>query len=319
MSVSDKLSDSKPGAFGRLMENRRMVHVLRNGKLYLMMSPFLILFALFTIWPFIQSFYLSFTNYNGIKPPEFIGTQNYERLWQDTRFLKALSNTAIFVVLAVVINTSLGLALAVTFRKQTIVNQICRVLFFLPSVTSSLATLVIWRWIFSGEDSGLGNTIMRAVGLKSVTFLADTNWTMPILVVLTVWGGCGFVMILFLAGLQSISPELHEAAALDGADNVQRFLHLTLPLLKPTLLYVVIIGIINAFQTFDSVYVVFRSVESIGGVLDSGLMIVPYLYDRGFNRFQLGYASSIAWVLFGIIFIVTMFNLYFGRKVQEDL
>lgn len=285
--------------------------------LYLMLSPFLIVFLVFVIWPILNSLYLSFTNFNGIKAAEFIGLANYQRLLSDERFAKALGNTFVYVICVVVLNTLIGLTLAVVFRPQTKLNQLCRVLFFLPSVTSSVAMGVLWRWIFSGEEYGLGNTVRTWLGLAPITWLSETDLTMSILVFLAVWGGMGFTMLLFLAGLQSIPSSLHEAAAIDGATTWQQFRYITLPLLKPTMLYVVITGMISAFQVFDSVYIVYRSVESIGGVLDSGLMLVPYLYDRGFNRFQLGYASSIAWVLFAIIFVITMVNLYITREDEQ--
>ena len=292
----------------------RIAQLRRSLPLYILLAPFLGLFALFVLWPISNSFYLSFTEYNGIRSPAFVGLQNYMRLAEDARFITALGNTTTYVLLVVTLNTSIGLLLALSLRRQTVVNQICRVLFFLPAVTSAVAMNVLWRWIFSGEDYGLGNTIRGFLGLPPVTFLADTSWTMPILVLMALWGGLGFTMILFLAGLQSIPASLHEAAAIDGASERQRFWYITLPLLRPTLLYVVITGLVTAFQVFEAVYIVFRSVESIGGVLDSGLMLVPYLYDRGFNRFDLGYASAIAWVLFAIIFVLTLANLYVGRE-----
>ncbi|MEM8531735.1 MAG: sugar ABC transporter permease [Chloroflexota bacterium] len=292
----------------------RIAQLRRSLPLYILLAPFLGLFALFVLWPISNSFYLSFTDYNGIRSPAFVGLQNYTQLAADSRFITALGNTTTYVLLVVTLNTSVGLLLALSLRRQTVVNQICRVLFFLPAVTSAVAMNVLWRWIFSGEDYGLGNTIRGFLGLPPVTFLANTSWTMPILVLMALWGGLGFTMILFLAGLQSIPASLHEAAAIDGASEQQRFWYITLPLLRPTLLYVIITGLITAFQVFEAVYIVFRSVESIGGVLDSGLMLVPYLYDQGFNRFDLGYASAIAWVLFAIIFVLTLANLYIGRE-----
>ncbi|MDX2079016.1 MAG: sugar ABC transporter permease [bacterium] len=228
----------------------------------------------------------------------------------DKRFWKAMVNTITYVMWVVPLGVVLGLSLALILQKNTLINLIFRIIFFLPSVTSTIAIAVVWRWIFNSENYGLINGYIE----NNITFLADQNWTMPILVLMAVWGGMGYTMILFLAGLQSIPASLYEAAQIDGATPFKSLMYITIPLLRPTLLYVVVTGTITAFQVFDSVYVVFRSVERIGGVLDSGLTVVPYLYDTGFgDTFQMGDASAIAWVLFAIIFLLTMVNLRLGR------
>jgi multiple sugar transport system permease protein len=258
-----------------------------------------------------------FSKYSRL-PPDYVGLENYkELLTKDIRFRRALRNMAVYVPSVVVLNVFFGLSLAMVFRGEGVGKQIMRVVFFMPSVTSSIALFALWRWVFTGETYGLANTLRSWIGLEPITFLANPDWTMRILILMATWGGMGYSMLLFLAGLNAIPTNLYEAAAIDGANEWGSFLHITLPGLRPVLLYVVITGMIGAFQTFEAVYIVFRSVQSIGGVLDSGLMIVPYLYDRGFNRFKLGYASSIAWVLFFIIFVVTLINLSIGRQRTE--
>jgi len=310
MAISE--SNVRPGFTKRTL-NARVALFRRMGAGYIMIAPFLILFLVFAVWPIINSLYLSFTDFNGVKAGEFIGTKNYERMWGDERFIKALTNTASYVVLIVSLNTVCGLALAMALRAPSLLNQICRALFFLPAVTSTIAVTVLWRTIFTSADYGLANTILHFFGLKTIVFFSSPEWSIPILVIISLWGGMGGTMIIFLAGLQSISSDMTEAAAIDGATSVQRFWYIILPLLKPTTIYIVITGLIGAFQVFDMVYLIYSTVGNIGGPLDSALTIVPYLYDRGFTRFQLGYASSIAWVLFGIIFIMTMINLRLGR------
>jgi multiple sugar transport system permease protein len=176
----------------------------------------------------------------------------------------------------------------------------------------------VWRWIFSNESFGLANTVFNFLGMQRTDFLSSQDWTMRILIWLALWGGMGFPMILFLAGLKNIPVELYEAAAIDGANVPQRFRHITLPLLRPTFVYVVVMGTIGAFQVFDVVYILFSTTHNIGGVLDSALTVVTYLYDQGFNELQLGYASAIAWVLFFVIFIMTMISLRVGR-VNESV
>jgi multiple sugar transport system permease protein len=231
----------------------------------------------------------------------------------DPRFWKALYNTALYTLGSVLLTTIGGLALALTLQQQTRLNMVLRVVFFLPAVTSGIAVTAVWKWIFTGESFGFLNGVLDAVGIERIQFLTNTDWTMRVLIWLALWGGMGFPMILFLAGLKNISPEMYEAAAIDGANVPQRFRHITLPLLRPTFLYVIVVGIIGAFQVFDSVYILFSTTETIGGVLDSALTVVTYLYDVGFNEFQLGYASSIAWVLFIVIFIMTFISLRLGR------
>ncbi len=280
---------------------------------YLMLSPFLIIFILFTIWPIVRSLYLSFTDFNGLGTPELVGLANFRELFADPRFYKALGNTAVYTLWAVLISNILGLGLAITFRAGNAFNYVMRTLLFLPSVTSTIAVSVLWLWIFTGESYGLVNGVRESLGFARMSFLANPSLTIPVIILMSVWGGMGGSMVLFLAGLNAVPGELSESAAIDGATKQQRFWRITFPLLRPTILYVVITGIIGAFQTFDTAYILFGSTEGIGGILDSGLFLVPYLYEQGFTFFSLGYASAVAWVLFIIVFIITGINLFLGK------
>jgi len=234
---------------------------------------------------------------------------------RDTRFWTSISNTLVFVFFTVIGKLVLGLMVALVLRKQTITTYILRLIFFLPSVTASIAITVVWGWIFRGQPYGLINHLALQAGMvtEPIPFLNSAAWTMPILMIMAIWGGIGYNMILFLAGLQNINPELYEVAAIDGAGPWQTFSHITLPLLRPTTLYILITSIIGGFQVFEAVYILFASSEGMGGVLDSGLTVVPYLYDRGFRLFQMGYASAVAWILFAIIFVLSLINLRVGR------
>lgn len=234
---------------------------------------------------------------------------------RDARFWTAIFNTLLYVALVVAWRSVLGLALALALRRQTRINMLLRIIFFLPSVTATIAVTVIWGWIFRGASYGLINAALLQMASieQPIAFLNDAAWTIPVLVIMAVWGGVGYSMVLFLAGLQNIPSELYEAAAIDGANSSQSFWQLTLPLLRPTTLFVVVTGIIGAFQVFEPIYILFATAEGMGGALDSALTIVPYLYDRGFRLFQFGYASAIAWVLFIIIFAFTLLNLRVGR------
>ncbi|BCB82093.1 sugar ABC transporter permease [Phytohabitans flavus] len=285
---------------------------------YLMLLPFAALFAGFLVWPLLNSLYFAFTNYNGVKPPTLVGFDNFQRLWfEDERFRTALVNSFAYVAATVTLTTVLALALAVAFHGTSWRDRIMRTLFFLPAVTSTIAVALIWRWIFTVEDFGLANTVIGWVGVEPVQWLATPSLTIPILVVMAVWGGCGYGMVIFVAGLNAIPEEHYESARLDGANAWQQFWYITLPQLKPVTTYVVITSLISAFQVFEAVYIVFRGVSSVGGVQDSGLMLVPYLYDMGFTKFQLGYASAIAWSLFIVIFVVSMIQLRVTRALRE--
>ena len=291
---------------------------------YLMLAPFVVLFIIFGLYPVFASLRLSFMSYNAICDPSApcgsVFFDNYiYLLTEDTRFLKALLNTSYYVVGSVLLGMMASLGLALVLQENTRLNRILRVLFFLPAVTSSIATVLVWGWVFRGDSVGLINGLLNTMGLPNVEWLATPSLAMPILMFMSVWGGAGFGMVLFLAGLNAIPTQYYEAAIVDGASKRQRFRHITLPLLKPVMVYVGITSTIGAFQIFEAVYLLFpTSVGSIGGVRDMALMIVPYLYDMGFNRFRLGYASAIAWVLFAIIFVISMINIKL-TKTLEDL
>lgn len=242
-----------------------------------------------------------------------VGGKTYVLAATDHRFWIGMYNTVRYVFFTVLLTTAFGLLLALVLRKQSFLNWLLRTVFFLPSVTSAVAVTVIWAWIFRAEDYGLINNLLGRLGLPQITFLANAAWTLPVVILLAVWGGMGYNMILFLAGLQSIPRDLYEVAEIDGASKWQQFRWITLPLLRPTTLFVIVTGVIGAFQVFQSVYILFSGVEGTGGVLDSALTAVLYLYDQGFFQLQLGYASAIAWVLFIVIFALTLINLRVGR------
>jgi multiple sugar transport system permease protein len=291
---------------------------------YLMLSPFALLFLVFSVYPVLASLRLSFMRYNAICNPDqspcgSVGFGNYTTLiLHDDRFHKALANTALYVVGAVILGMIASLSLALALQEDTRSNRVLRVIFFLPSVTSGIAVVLVWGWVFRGDGVGLLNAMLSIFSVQPIEWLATTWMAIPILVFMSIWGGAGFGMILFLAGLNSIPAMYYEAAVIDGAGPRERFRYITLPLLRPVMVYVGITGIIGAFQIFEGVYLLFpTSVGSIGGLRDMALMIVPYLYDAGFNKFRLGYASAIAWILFAIIFMVSMINLKLTRSLED--
>ncbi|MBN1429158.1 MAG: sugar ABC transporter permease [Anaerolineae bacterium] len=303
-------------------EPRRQSKFSKYLPLYGMMLPFLLLFFVFTVWPLVRSFQLSLTDYTGIATKEinFIGLDNYSALLSDERFQTSLWNIGRYVFFTVTLNTIIGVILAVILQAQGKFNQIARTLFFMPSVTAGLATVVVWQYIFRSDKYGLMNTLVTSLGGDIIPFLGRPTYYMPIFVFVSIWGGCGMTMIFILAGLKSINRELYEAAAIDGANSWRRFWTITLPLLRPTLLYVVVTGIIGAFQLFDMAYIISGGgLGSMGGPLDAGLTPMLYLYYLGFTRFSIGKASALAWMLFLIIIIFSLILMRIGRFTDDTL
>lgn len=293
---------------------RRLARQLRrHGTNVLLVLPFLALFAVFSLWPVLRSLYLSFTDYHATDAPAWVGWNNYAELFADERFYRALWNTCAYMAMVSVLAVVLGLVLAVAFGSQRRTHQWARIAFFLPSVAGGVGVISVWKWLANSEPYGLFNTVRSWFGLDPVRFLGDPAWALPILTMMAVWAVMGYNLVIFVAGMRNIPAELYEAAALDGATPVQRFFHITLPLLRPTILYVLVTGMITSFQVFYEPYILFGTVDSVGGPLDSALMLVTYLFDHGFHQLNLGYASAVAWVLTAILFVLTMVNMRLGR------
>ena len=289
-----------------------------------MLAPFVLLFLVFSVYPVLASLRLSFMRYNAICNPKqapcgSVGFSNYTTLiLDDHRFHKALLNTTLYVVGAVILGMMASLSLALSLQLDTKSNRILRVIFFLPSVTSGVAIVLVWGWVFRGDDVGLLNSLLSHFGIGKVEWLATPSLALPVLIFMSIWGGAGFGMILFLAGLNAIPSMYYEAAVIDGAGPRERFFNITLPLLRPVMVYVGITGTIGAFQIFEAVYLLFPSgTGSVGGLRDMALTIVPYLYDMGFLKFRLGYASAVAWVLFIIIFTISLINIRLTKSLED--
>lgn len=282
-------------------------------------APF-ILFLIFVLGPAIASFILSFTKYNVIQPAEFVGMANYKAIiLQDARFWKAIKNTLVYVIGVVPFGICIALILAVAIDQRIKAKNFFKGVLFLPTVTSIVASSVMWRWLFAGEKYGFINYfIVIKLGLKPVDWLLSPTWTLPSIIIMSIWAGLGYNVILFLAGLQTIPHAMYEAAEVDGAGYWHKFFRITIPLLKPTIVFVSIMSVIVSFQVFEQVYLMTGGGGGqLGGVLDSALTAVPYLFDKGFNKFQMGYASSMAYILFFIIFTLTFINIKFVKSKVE--
>ena len=278
------------------------------------------LFLIFVLGPVIASFILSFTKYNVIQPPEFIGIANYlDIILHDARFWKSMQNTVFYVLAVVPAGICLAFILATAIDQRIKMKNFFKGVLFLPTVTSIVASSVMWRWLFAGEKYGLINYfILAKLGLKPINWLMSPTWTLPAIAIMSIWAGLGYNVILFLAGLQTIPQIIYEAAEVDGAGFWDKFFKITIPLLKPTVVFVTIVSITVSFQVFEQIYVMTGGGGGqLGGVLDCALTGVPYLFDRGFNKFQMGYASALAYIIFFIILALTFINIKFVKSKVE--
>ncbi|MDD5439200.1 MAG: sugar ABC transporter permease [Candidatus Omnitrophica bacterium] len=286
---------------------------------WFILAPFF-LFFVFVVIPTVASIFLSFTKYNVINPPHWVGFGNYKDIiLHDFRFRKAMLNTIIYIIGVVPIGVILAVILAVAIDQKIRCKNFFKGVLFLPIVTSIVASSVMWRWLFAGEKYGLINYyIVMKLGFKPIDWLMSPVWTLPAIMIMSVWAGIGYNVILFIAGLQTIPQTVYEAAEVDGAGFWHKFWHITIPLLRPTVVFVVIMSCISSFQVFEQIYVMTGGGGShIGGVLDCALTSVPYIFDEGFNKFNMGYASALAYILFLFVLVLTFINNKFVQSKVE--
>lgn len=276
---------------------------------YMFLAPNIIGFLLFSLLPVGATLVISLLNWDLIRDPEFVGFQNYTTLLtKDPIFREVLFNTAYFVIGVVPASIIISLLLALVMNNGLKGISLFRAIFFIPVITSSVAVAMLWRWLYN-TDYGLINVGLNALGLPYIPWLTSTNWAMPAVIIMAVWKSLGYNMVIYLAGLQGISPTLYEAAALDGAGGWARFRDITLPLLGPTTFFILVISVINSFQVFDLTFILTQ-----GGPGVATTTIVMYIYDQGFRYFQMGYAAAIAWVLFIIIFLITLAQMQYQKR-----
>lgn len=270
----------------------------------LFVSPALIGLAFFYIKPILDSLYYSFTNYDILRPPRWVGWRNYENLLDDRVFLLALSNTLVMVFIALPFHLLFDLVMAFLLNSKIRGLALYRTIFYIPSITPVVASAIVWLWLFNGQY-GILNVILKAVGLPPIGWLTDPNWTKPSLIFMGLWFG-GNTILVYLAGLQEVPLHLLESAELDGANAWQKTWHVTLPWISPIIFYTIIINIIGYFQYFAEAWVLTATREgAAGGPANSILFYAMYLYQNAFQQFKMGYASAQAWVLFVIVLAVT--------------
>ncbi|MGZ4132430.1 MAG: carbohydrate ABC transporter permease [Actinomycetota bacterium] len=273
---------------------------------YLLVAPAFIASVVFLYIPIVFSGWWSFTKYNGLQPPQWVGLDNYVTLFHDDLFLKALLNTVIFVIIGMGIGPVLGLLSAILLNQGVRARAFFRSAYFLPVMTSLVVVASIWKVLLN--QNGLVNQLLSVIGLPGRQWLANTTTALPAVAVTSIWQGFGFETVVFLAALQSIPRELYDAALVDGATAWQRFRFVTLPSLRPTIMFVYIIGIIGSFQVFDQIFVM-----TSGGPINSTRTIVFDLYDR-FYTLKLGEASAVAYVLVAILATLS----YIQMRIFEE-
>ena len=275
---------------------------------YLFILPWVIGFIALSAGPVLASLYLAFTDYELLKAPKFIGTRNFTKMFASDRvYWVSVANTAIYVGLYVPLHLVTALLAAIALNVKVRGINIFRLIFFIPSITPLVASIFLWMWIYN-PDYGLANALLDIVGLPPQKWLFDENLAKPSLVIMALWA-FGSSMIIFLAGLQGIDQGLYEAAEIDGAAVMQRFRHITLPMLTPVIFFNLVLGIIGTFQVFTVAYV-----GTQGGPHNATRFYVLYLYEQGFAFLHMGFASAMAWVLFLFIMLLTLVQFWTATR-----
>jgi putative chitobiose transport system permease protein len=279
---------------------------------YLFLAPALLVTAVFVVYPIISVFYYSFTDYDVITPPQWIGFQNFTNLLSDETFGLALRDSIIYLVVTPTLIFLSIVAAIIVNRKLAGIN-IFRSLYYIPAVSGSIAIGICWRWLFD-YNGGLVNGFLVPLGLlkEPLQWLAEPAFTLPIAMSLTIWAGIGYYMMVFLAGLQNISDELYDAAAIDGCNNFQKHWHVSVPGLRPQIVFVAVISSLAALKVFDEIYIL---TNHTGGILDSGVTMVFYLWREAFVLSHAGYASAIAIVL---LVITLAFSIFYVKILERD-
>jgi len=276
---------------------------------YLYVLPTVVGLLLFSAGAVAVSFFMSFTQWDIVSSPEWVWLDNYVNLWHSDLFWEVFGNTLYFIILAVPLSVASSLALALVANTGLRGITFFRTAYFLPVVSSMIAVALVWSWIFNPEY-GLLNYLLRLLfGIRGPAWLDSTSWALPAMVIVTVWKGLGYSMVIFLAGLQNIPQDLYSAATIDGAGVWKRFRHITLPMLSPTTFFVLVITLINSFQVFEQTYVLTK-----GGPANSTLTMSYYIYQNAFQFFQMGKAAALSYVLFALVFGVTLMQFRVQKR-----
>ena len=276
---------------------------------YLFASPWIIGFVVFLLGPMIASIYISLTDWDSFTAPEWVGLENYKRLLTDDPvFWKALWNTFYYAAISVPLGLVIGLWLANLLNKQVRARKVFRTLIYLPTLVPLVATAMIFKMVLA--PSGPLNDVLGVVGIPGPSWLLESMWVKPALILLSVWGA-GAATVLLLAAMKGIPRELYEAAEVDGASPIRQFWSITVPQLTPIIFFNLIMGLIGAFQVFSQVYIL---TKPVGGPDNASQMMVPLLFNEAFSFYHMGYASAISWLLFAVILVFTLLAFRTARR-----
>jgi len=290
----------------RTLAGRRMI----AG--YIFISPFILGFLIWFLIPASVAVWLTFQDWNLISPPRYVGAANLVRLWSDDLFWQSIKVTTTFTLVSVPLGLLLGFMLALLLNVKMRGITVFRTVYYLPSIVPAVANAVLWAWIFNTEF-GLANVALRAVGLPKIKWLQEPEWALPALIIMSLWA-FGSGMVIYLAGLQGIPDVFYEAADIDGAGRWAKLRHITIPLVSPVIFFNLIIGIIASFQIFTAGRLITN-----GGPQNATLFYVLYMYRTAFQNLKMGYSAALAWVLFGIVVVLTLFVFkYIGSRVHYE-
>ena len=280
---------------------------------YLFLTPALLVIGIFTLYPIISVIYYSFTDYSIVTPPEWIGLRNYQQLMKDPVFWLALKHSFTYLLVTptlIILCTILAIAVN---RKLPGIN-LFRALYYIPVISGTIAVGIAWRMLL--DTNGLFNSLLISIGVlnEPVQWLAEPSYTLPIVMLLTIWMGLGYYMMVFLAGLQNIPEELYDAAVIDGCNSWQKHWHISIPGLRPQLTFVAVISSLAAFQVFNEVYIL---TGGLGGILNSGVTIVFYMWRQAFRLHHAGMGSAIAMVLLVITLALSIMNIRMLERGTE--
>lgn len=279
----------------------------RDGILFSL--PFLIVFALFLIYPIFFGFYISFFQWNILGTPSFIGFKNYVDLFNDARFWSSLWHTVQFVILTTPVLLVIGFLMALLVTGKSPLKGVMETVFFIPYIFSMTVVATLWAWIMQ-KEFGIFNQVLTILGKEPVSWLTSEKNAMPSIAIATYWWTAGFNMVLFSAGIKQISKEIYESATVDGANAFQQVFHITIPLVKQTTVLCLILQVIASFNVFGQVYVM-----TGGGPAGSTRVLIQYIYETGFNYFRMGYSAAMSYILFGIIMIISIIQyVWLGRR-----
>ena len=278
----------------------------------LFIAPASVGLLVFLVWPLLTGLYYSFTQYTTLTPPEWIGLENYTRLFQDPVFWTSLKVTVLYVVINIGVQTVVALVIAVLMQRLT-QSTVLRSLVLAPYLVSNVVAAIVFLWILDTQ-LGIFNILLQWIGFDPIAFWASETWVIPTVALVNVWRHMGYTALLLFAGLQSIPAHLYEAARTEGAGEIAMFRRITLPLLRPILALVLIMTIIGSFQVFDTI-----SVTTQGGPADASKVLQMYIYENAFAQYEFGYASALSVALLVILMVITFAQYWMSRAGQSDL